>query len=47
MNWGERKMVSEEDKKQARFWLEYSQQLSGTIRYAEALAAVERALVLD
>ncbi len=40
-------MVSDENKKQARFWLEYSQQLSGTIRYAEALAAVERALVLD
>ncbi|HEX6484536.1 MAG TPA: tetratricopeptide repeat protein [Ktedonobacteraceae bacterium] len=40
-------MVSEENKNQARFWLEYSQQLSGTIRYAEALAAVERALALD
>jgi tetratricopeptide (TPR) repeat protein len=40
-------MVSEENKNQARFWLEYSQQLSGTIRYTEALAAVERALALD
>ncbi len=31
---------------QARFWLEYSQQLSNTIRYVEALAAIERALTL-
>src|SRR5437763_5729372 len=40
-------MISEEQKKQAQFWLEYSQQLSGAIRYTEALAAVERALALD
>ncbi len=40
-------MVSDEIKNQARFWLEYSQQLSGSIRYAEALAAVDRALALD
>ncbi len=40
-------MVSEEDKRQAKFWLEYSQQLSAAIRYTEALAAVERALALD
>ena len=40
-------MTSEQNKQQAKFWLEYSQQLSGAIRYAEALAAVERALALD
>jgi hypothetical protein len=40
-------MVSDENKNQARFWLEYSQQLSGTIRYAEALAAVNQALELE
>src|SRR5713226_9454336 len=34
-------------KKQAAFWLEYSQQLSTAIRYAEALAAAERAVELD
>ena len=34
-------------KKQAAFWLEYSQQLSTAIRYAEALAADERAIALD
>src|SRR5690242_19558509 len=33
-------------KKQAAFWLEYSQQLSTTIRYNEALAAAERAVAL-
>jgi tetratricopeptide (TPR) repeat protein len=35
------------DKKQAAFWLEYSQQLSGAIRYVEALAAARRAVALD
>lgn len=34
-------------KQQARFWLDYSRQLSDTIRYVEALAAVERAIRLD
>jgi tetratricopeptide (TPR) repeat protein len=34
-------------KKQAAFWLDYSQQLSTAIRYTEALAAAERALALD
>ena len=34
-------------KKQAAFWLEYSQQLSTSIRYSEALAAAERAVQLD
>lgn len=34
-------------KQQARFWLEYSQQLSNAIRYSEALAAIERAVALD
>ncbi|GAC1370511.1 MAG: hypothetical protein PVS3B1_20060 [Ktedonobacteraceae bacterium] len=34
-------------KQQAAFWLEYSQQLSNAIRYAEALQAAERAVVLD
>ncbi len=34
-------------KKQATFWLEYSQQLSTAIRYIEALVAAERAVALD
>ena len=34
-------------KEQAIFWLEYSQQLSTAIRYAEALRAAERAVALD
>lgn len=34
-------------KKQATFWLEYSQQLSTAIRYSEALTAAERAVKLD
>ena len=34
-------------KEQAAFWLEYSQQLSTTIRYTEALRAAERAVALD
>lgn len=37
----------EQRKKQAAFWLEYSQTLSTTIRYSEALAAAERAVALD
>lgn len=37
----------ESNKKQAAFWLEYSQQLSGAIRYGEALTAAERAVTLD
>jgi tetratricopeptide (TPR) repeat protein len=37
----------EQRKKQAAFWLEYSQQLSNSIRYSEALAAAERAVSLD
>ncbi len=40
-------MTSQNNKEQARFWLEYSQELSGAIRYREALAAIERALALD
>ncbi len=32
---------------QALFWLTYSRQLSDTIRYVEALAAIERAIKLD
>lgn len=39
--------ISELDKKQAQFWLQYGQQLSDTIRYTEALAAIERAVSLD
>lgn len=34
-------------KKQAAFWLEYSQQLSNAIRYVEALKAAQRAVTLD
>ena len=34
-------------KQQARFWLDYSHQLSTAIRYTESLAAAERALALD
>ena len=32
---------------QALFWLTYSRQLSDSIRYVEALAAIERAIKLD
>ncbi len=41
--------MNEQDssKKQAIFWLEYSQQLSTAIRYEAALVAVEKAIVLD
>jgi tetratricopeptide (TPR) repeat protein len=38
---------SENRKKEAQFWLEYGQQLSDSIRYTEALAAIERAVSLD
>ncbi len=37
----------ERREKQAAFWLEYSRELSTAIRYAEALAAAERAVALD
>jgi len=39
--------ISEKNKQQAQFWLEYGQQLSDSIRYIEALAAIERAISLD
>ena len=42
-----KKTLSENRKQQAQFWLEYGQQLSETIRYTEALAAIERAISLD
>jgi tetratricopeptide (TPR) repeat protein len=44
-----RNMDKQEDtqKQQAKFWLDYSQQLSTAIRYVEALAAAERAVRLD
>ena len=38
---------SDTPKKQAIFWLEYSQQLSNAIRYQEALKAAQRAVALD
>ena len=38
---------SESKKKQAQFWLQYGRQLSDSIRYTEALAAIERAVCLD
>lgn len=34
-------------RQQAKFWLDYSQQLSTAIRYVEALAAAGRAVSLD
>lgn len=37
----------QESKQQAQFWLEYGRQLSDSIRYAEALSAIERAISLD
>lgn len=37
----------EQRKQQATFWLEYSHQLATSIRYTEALRAVERSLALD
>ncbi len=42
-----KELASEESKKQSQFWLEYGQQLSASIRYTEALAAIERAVSLD
>ena len=39
--------ISENRRKEAQFWLEYGQQLSDSIRYSEALAAIERAVSLD
>ena len=46
---GERRAMNEQDsrKQQAIFWLEYSQELSTTIRYEAALSAVEKAIALD
>jgi tetratricopeptide (TPR) repeat protein len=34
-------------KNQAQFWLKYGQELSDSIRYPEALVAIERAVSLD
>jgi len=39
--------TTENKKKQAQFWLEYGRQLSDSIRYSEALSAIERAVSLD
>jgi tetratricopeptide (TPR) repeat protein len=39
--------LPENRKIQSQFWLEYGQQLSDSIRYTEALAAIERAVSLD
>jgi tetratricopeptide (TPR) repeat protein len=39
--------LSENTKKQAQFWLKYGQELSDSIRYTEALVAIERAISLD
>jgi tetratricopeptide (TPR) repeat protein len=39
--------LSENRKKKAQFWLKYGQELSDSIRYTEALAAIERAVSLD
>ena len=41
------KTILENKKKQAQFWLGYGQQLSDSIRYTEALAAIEHAVSLD
>ncbi len=42
------KATATENKKElAQFWLEYGQRLSDSIRYTEALAAIERAISLD
>ncbi|GCE46581.1 tetratricopeptide repeat protein [Thermosporothrix hazakensis] len=40
-------MQEDTKKKQAAFWLEYSQHLSNAIRYVEALSAAEKAVALD
>jgi tetratricopeptide (TPR) repeat protein len=39
--------LAENSKKQAQFWLKYGQELSDSIRYTEALSAIERAISLD
>ncbi|GCE17056.1 tetratricopeptide repeat protein [Dictyobacter kobayashii] len=39
--------TSDAQRKQALFWLDYSQQLSNSIRYAEALTAAQRSVRLD
>jgi tetratricopeptide (TPR) repeat protein len=39
--------TAENKRKQAQFWLEYGRQLSDSIRYTEALTAIERAVSLD
>jgi len=41
--------MNEQDsrKKQAMFWLDYSQELSTAIRYEAALSAIEKAIKLD
>jgi molybdenum cofactor cytidylyltransferase len=44
---GTKETHTENRKMQAQFWLEYGQQLSSSIRYTEALAAIERAVSLD
>lgn len=43
----EQSKPGEQRKQQAAFWLDYSHQLAATIRYSEALAAVEHTLELD
>ena len=40
-------MDADTKRKQAAFWLDYSQQLSTAIRYVEALRAIEHAIALD
>jgi tetratricopeptide (TPR) repeat protein len=40
-------MEEQKKQEQARFWRDYSHQLSGAIRYHEALKAIERALTLE
>ena len=44
---GKSNMTEHNEKQQARFWLDYSLQLSNAIRYVEALAAADRAVRLD
>lgn len=43
----EQRNEREQQKQQATFWLDYSHQLAASIRYSEALTAVERSLALD
>ncbi|HEX3641517.1 MAG TPA: hypothetical protein VHV10_09520 [Ktedonobacteraceae bacterium] len=40
-------MDADTKRKQAAFWLDYSQQLSTAIRYVEALMTDERGIALD